>query len=192
MASEGIESVRKRPGMYCGGNDAAAVHTLLVEVLANAVREQLTGHGSRVDITLRADGSCTVSDDGRGISVEPERGMQFVLTKLHAGGHHKRLEIPGAKYGIGLCVVNALSERFSAKTRRNGSVYEMRFRCGEIETPLARLGPTEGSGTEISFVPDRGIFRGSTFDVALIEQSIGAITARYPNATITFVDARDR
>lgn len=195
MASQGIESIRKRPGMYCGGNDAAAVQTLLVEVLANAVREQLSGHGTRVNIVLNPDGSCTVSDDGRGISVEPERGMptvQFVLTELHAGGSIERREIPGAKYGIGVCVVNALSERFSVETHRDGVAYSMRFRRGEAEEPLTALGATAERGTEISFVPDRGIFGDSTFDAALIRRSISAIVAAYPNATINLTDARDR
>src|SRR6185369_11590316 len=154
---EGLDPVRKRPGMYIGGVGAAGLHHLVWEILDNAVDEAMNGHATFIEVTLHADGdSVTVSDNGRGIPVDihPKQkkpALEIILCTLHAGGKfdHGSYKTAGGLHGVGASVVNALSKELIATVRRDGHEYEMRFKAGKPQGPLKKLGPARGSGTTI-------------------------------------------
>jgi len=169
---EGLEAVRRRPGMYIGSTGARGLHHLVWEVLDNAVDEALAGHCEHVEITLHPDGSVTCADDGRGIPVDvmEDQGMsavEVVLTKLHAGGKFGGggYKVSGGLHGVGVSVVNALSEWLRIEVRRDGFVHVQDYRRGEPQGPLRQEEPWDGpSGTTIHFLPDIEIFDDTRFD----------------------------
>src|SRR6186997_2199191 len=178
---EGLEPVRLRPGMYIGSTGARGLHHLVYEVVDNSVDEALAGRNERIEVTLRPDNSVTVRDYGSGIPVDvmPEQGrpaLEVVLTKLHAGGKFggEGYKVSGGLHGVGVSVVNALSEWLVAEVRRDGKVYRQEFARGEPTGDMATVGvaPKDESGTTISFLPDSEVFEETDFDAATLLQRL--------------------
>ncbi len=163
---EGLEPVRKRPGMYIGGTDERALHHLFAEVLDNAMDEAVAGHAKSIEVSLDADGVLTVRDDGRGIPVDPhpkhpgKSALEVIMTVLHSGGKFsgKAYETSGGLHGVGVSVVNALSERVEVTAWKDGFEWRQAFTRGKPLGPIEKLGPTRKKGTQISFLPDPVIF----------------------------------
>jgi DNA gyrase subunit B len=162
---EGLEPVRLRPGMYIGSTGARGLHHLVYEVVDNAVDEALAGRADTIDVTIHPDDSVTVSDNGSGIPVDvmPEQGLPaltVVLTKLHAGGKFggEGYKVSGGLHGVGVSVVNALSEWLTAEVHRDGKIWRQEFARGEATTDLKKLGVAKDTGTTITFLPDGDVF----------------------------------
>ena len=175
---EGLEPVRRRPGMYIGGTDAKALHHLFAEVIDNAMDEAVAGHASFIEVALEADGSLTVTDNGRGIPVDPhpkfkdKSALEVIMTTLHAGGKFdgKAYETSGGLHGVGVSVVNALSDSLDVEVARNRRLYRQRFERGKAHGPLEDLGEVHNRrGTTVRFHPDAQIFgENARFDPALL------------------------
>src|SRR3984885_1306326 len=163
---EGLEPVRRRPGMYIGGTDERALHHLFAEVLDNAMDEAVAGHAKVITVRLDADGLLTVIDDGRGIPVDPhpkhpgKSALEVIMTTLHSGGKFsgKSYETSGGLHGVGVSVVNALSQELDVTVQRDGFEWRQRFSRGNPQGPLEKLGPSRKHGTIIRFQPDETIF----------------------------------
>ncbi len=167
---EGLEPVRKRPGMYIGSTGERGLHHLVYEVIDNSIDEALAGHCDNITVRLTAAGEVSVEDNGRGIPVEihPKTGkstLETVLTVLHAGGKFGAggYKVSGGLHGVGVSVVNALSEYFIAEVKRDGNLHRQRFERGNAMTNIEKVGPTEGTGTTITFKPDATIFETVVF-----------------------------
>ncbi len=172
---EGLEAVRKRPAMYIGSTDEHGLHHLLNEVVDNSIDEAMVGYCQHIDVFIREDGSLTVADDGRGIPTEIHSGtlmtgVELVLTKLHAGGKFdsKSYKVSGGLHGVGVSVVNALSEWLEVRVFRDGTEYYQRFERGHAASALEEVAKAEGTGTIISFKPDPEIFTNTVFDMETI------------------------
>jgi len=167
---EGLTAVRQRPAMYIGGTGHSGLHHLVYEVVDNAIDEAMAGYCKNILVKLNAEGSCTVVDDGRGIPVGPMRhenpqldgkpALEIVMTVLHSGGKFDRssYKVSGGLHGVGVSVVNALSEWLEVRVRRDGGIYLMRFARGEVANPLRMVGETSKTGTRVEFMPDPWIF----------------------------------
>ena len=176
---EGLEPVRLRPGMYIGTTGPRGLHHLVYEVVDNAVDEALAGRNDLVDVTIHPDDSITVRDAGRGIPVDmiEEQGLPaltVVLTKLHAGGKFggEGYKVSGGLHGVGVSVVNALSEWLIAEVRRDGTLYRQEFARGVPQGDMEVVGPADGTGTTISFFPDREIFEETDFSASTLAQRL--------------------
>lgn len=191
---EGLEPVRKRPGMYIGGVDNAGLHHLVWEILDNAVDEAMNGHANRIEVTLHKDGSTvTVSDNGRGIPVDihpkfKKPALELILTTLHAGGKFEGLNYShsGGLHGVGASVVTALSDRLIARVRRGGVEWEQKFSRGKALSGLKQVGPVRGSGTSITFHPDAEIFPSTTFKPNWIAERLEAKAYLHKGLTLLF------
>jgi DNA gyrase subunit B/topoisomerase-4 subunit B len=191
---EGLEPVRKRPGMYIGGVGTAGLHHLVWEVLDNAVDEAMNGFASNIAVTLHKDGSSiTVADDGRGIPVDKhpstkKSALEVIFTVLHAGGkfEHGSYKTAGGLHGVGASVVNALSTELRASVRREGSLWEMSFKRGQPTGPLKKVGPAKGTGTTVYFHPDPTIFPKIEFDAALIRERLEVVSYIHKGVKVTF------
>ncbi|HJY79602.1 MAG TPA: DNA topoisomerase IV subunit B [Candidatus Binatia bacterium] len=193
---EGLDPVRKRPGMYIGGVDSAGLHHLVWEIVDNAVDEAMNGHASRIEVTLHSDGSTvTVSDNGRGIPVDihpkfKKPALELILTTLHAGGKFEGLNYShsGGLHGVGASVVTALSDRLVARVKRGGIEWEQKFARGKVVSGLREVGQVRGSGTIITFHPDPEIFPAITFKPKLIAERLEAKAYLHKGLTLIFRD----
>jgi DNA gyrase subunit B len=195
---EGLEAVRKKPGMYIGGTDERALHHCVSEVLDNSVDEHLAGHCDRIDVTIHVDGSISIRDDGRGIPVDlhPQYqipGVELVLTTLHSGGKYGQggYKFSGGTHGVGAKCVNAVSEWFEVEVSRDGQVYHMEFERGKTVKKLEVIGKAKGTGTLITFMPDPEIFKETTeFKSDRIAQRLRELAFLNSGLEITFTDER--
>jgi DNA gyrase subunit B len=192
---EGLEAVRKRPGMYIGSTDTRGLHHLVYEIVDNAIDEVMGGYCTNIDISINQDGSVTVADDGRGIPTglvpKYERSaVEMVLTVLHAGGKfdRKSYKVSGGLHGVGMSVVNALSEWLDVKVRREGKEHYLRCERGIVTVPLKELGPAEGSGTTITFMPDKTIFETVLFEYDTLAEKFKDLAYLNKTAIISFKD----
>jgi DNA gyrase subunit B/topoisomerase-4 subunit B len=193
---EGLDPVRKRPGMYIGGVGSTGLHHLVWEVLDNAIDEAMNGHASNIRVTLHKDGtSISVEDDGRGIPVDvhpktKKTALEVIFTVLHAGGKFEKgnYKTAGGLHGVGASVVNALSRDLIATVRRDGHQWEMRFRQGKPVTALKKVGPARGSGTTVYFHPDPTIFPKIEFDPAVIRDRLEVASYLHRGVKVTFED----
>jgi len=193
---EGLEPVRKRPGMYIGGVGAAGLHHLVWEIVDNAVDEAMNGHASNITVTLHADGaSVTVEDDGRGAPVDKhpqtkKSALETIFTVLHAGGkfEHGSYKTAGGLHGVGASVVNALSKELVATVKRDGAQWEMRFKQGKPVSALKKLGPARGTGTTVYFKPDPAIFPKIEFDPAIIAERLEVASYLHKGIKVVFDD----
>jgi DNA gyrase subunit B/topoisomerase-4 subunit B len=193
---EGLEPVRKRPGMYIGGVSAAGLHHLVWEILDNSIDEAMNGYASNIVVTLHDDGSSiTISDDGRGIPVDKhpktkKSAIEVIFTTLHAGGKFEtgNYKTSGGLHGVGASVVNALSKELVATVRREGAEWEMRFRQGHPVGTLKKVGPARGSGTSVFFRPDVTIFPKVEFDADTIKARLEVSSYLHRGVRITFDD----
>jgi DNA gyrase subunit B/topoisomerase-4 subunit B len=197
---EGLEPVRKRPGMYIGGVGIAGLHHLVWEILDNAVDEAMNGFASNIVLTLHGDGSSiTISDDGRGIPVDKhaatrKSALEVIFTMLHAGGkfEHGSYKTAGGLHGVGASVVNALSTELRASVKRDGSLWEMAFRRGKPTGPLKKTSSARGSGTTVFFHPDPTIFPKVEFDPATIRERLEVVSYIHKGVHVTFENEVDR
>ena len=168
---EGLEAVRKRPGMYIGSTSASGLHHLVYEIVDNSIDEALAGYCKNISVTINKGNSITVTDDGRGIPVDiqPQTGkpaLEVVFTVLHAGGKFGGggYKVSGGLHGVGASVVNALSESLTARVHKNGNIYEMKFARGHITQEMTIVGKTDKTGTEVTFQPDPEMFDTTEYD----------------------------
>jgi DNA gyrase subunit B len=193
---EGLEPVRRRPGMYIGGVGSAGLHHLVWEVLDNAVDEAMNGYASNIRVTLHENGSSiTIEDDGRGIPVDKhptskKSALEVIFTVLHAGGkfEHGSYKTAGGLHGVGASVVNALSKELVATVKRDGAQWEMRFKQGKPVTPLKKLGAARGTGTTVSFHPDAAIFPKIEFDPQVIRERLEIASYLHKGLRVSFED----
>jgi DNA gyrase subunit B len=193
---EGLEPVRKRPGMYIGGVGSAGLHHLVWEILDNSVDEAMNGHASNIAVTLHADGSSiTIGDDGRGIPVDKhpktkKSALEVIFTVLHAGGKFEQgnYKTAGGLHGVGASVVNALSTELQARVKRDGAEWEMSFKRGHVQGSLKKVGAARGSGTSVYFHPDPTIFPKVEFDPALIRERLEIVSYIHKGVKVTFED----
>ena len=191
---EGLEPVRKRPGMYIGGVGTAGLHHLVWEVLDNAVDEAMNGFASNIVVTLHKNGSSiTVTDDGRGIPIDKhpatkKSALEVIFTVLHAGGKFEQgnYKTAGGLHGVGASVVNALSSDLRAQVKRDGTLWEMSFKRGKPTGPLKKVGAARGTGTTVYFHPDSTIFPKIEFDPALIRERLEIVSYIHKGVRVTF------
>ena len=195
---EGLEAVRKKPGMYIGGTDERALHHCVSEVLDNSVDEHLANFCSRIEVNIHVDGSISIRDNGRGIPVDLHPtykipGVEMVLTTLHSGGKYGQggYKFSGGTHGVGAKCVNAVSEWFEVEVSRGGSVHHMKFERGKTVKKLEVIGKAKGTGTYITFKPDAEIFRDTTvFQAGRISQRLRELAFLNSGLEIIFTDER--
>ncbi|MCL2222798.1 MAG: DNA topoisomerase (ATP-hydrolyzing) subunit B [Oscillospiraceae bacterium] len=195
---EGLEAVRKRPGMYIGSTSASGLHHLVYEIVDNAIDEALAGFCDEVSVIIEADGTITVVDNGRGIPIDTQEqtgtsALEVVFTVLHAGGKFGGggYKVSGGLHGVGASVVNALSEWLNVRVHRDGKIHEMRFSRGDIIQKITVVGDTDKSGTEVTFKPDNEIFDDCTFSYETLRTRMREQAFLNGGLRITVRDERD-
>ncbi len=194
---EGLEAVRKRPGMYIGSTSASGLHHLVYEIVDNSIDEALAGYCKHITVTINPGNSITVTDDGRGIPVDiqPQTGkpaLEVVFTVLHAGGKFGGggYKVSGGLHGVGASVVNALSEWLVARVHKNGNIYEMKFARGAITQEMRIVGKTDKTGTEVTFQPDPEMFDTLVYDYNILHERMREEAFLNAGLSITITDNR--
>ncbi len=197
---EGLDAVRRRPAMYIGDTGVTGLHHLVYEVVDNSIDEAMAGRCDKIDVQLTADGGCIVADNGSGIPVGPVQhanpqldgkpALEICMTILHAGGkfEHKGYKVSGGLHGVGVSVVNALSERLKVEVHRDGGIYLMEFERGRVATPLTQVGTTDRTGTRIEFRPDRQLFGEAEFRYDVLATRLRELAYLNEGVRITITD----
>ena len=195
---EGLEAVRKRPGMYIGSTSSSGLHHLVYEIVDNAIDEALAGYCKHITVTINPGNSITVTDDGRGIPVDiqPQTGrpaLEVVYTVLHAGGKFGGggYKVSGGLHGVGASVVNALSEWLRVRVHKNGNIYEMKFARGHITQEMKIVGKTDHTGTEVTFQPDPEMFDTLVYDYEILHERMREEAFLNAGLSIAITDDRE-
>lgn len=195
---EGLEAVRKRPAMYIGDIGDRGLHHLIQEVVDNSIDEALAGYCTNIIVTIHADGSCSVEDDGRGIPTGPHpvkkiSTLEVVMCTLHAGGKFDKssYKVSGGLHGVGVSCVNALSSTCVVTVQREGKKFEQRYACGDPVTPVTEIGKSSVTGTRVWFVPDDTIFKTIVFRTERVAERLRELAFLNPDIVITLIDERE-
>ena len=195
---KGLEAVRKRPAMYIGDVGKKGLHHLIWEVVDNSIDEAMAGHCDTITVTLEKNKSITVEDNGRGIPVdinkkEGKSGLELVMTVLHAGGKFDKdtYKVSGGLHGVGVSVVNALSQECTATISRDGFEYFQRYNIGKAATGIEKKGKTERKGTKINFIPDYSIFVGQAYEHDIIDERLRELAYLNSGIKIYFINKEE-